>query len=425
MNKRKTGKIAYTLHTISSVPLLLLAVLILTVGTHFFTKAMHEEVALELEYVAQNTISMLDLAYPGDYKLVEEPSYRLFKGESDITFDYTLIDRIKENTHMDITLFYEDTRILSTIYDNKGSRIIGSVAAKTIVNDVLKTGEAKFYDNAMVGNITYYSYYVPLQNSDGTVVGMLFVGKPREELNQSVRNALYPLIFAVLLTLAIITIWTFHYTKGLVNTLIKIRNFTFEVSSGNLEAELPQDTLSRNDELGDISHSIQTMQLSLRNMVEQDALTGLYNRRSAERKLRHIAEKKHSEDRSFTIVISDIDYFKKINDTYGHDCGDIVLKQVARTLKEMMHKNGFVARWGGEEFLLVFDHSNVEETEQILQNILNAIRCLEIPYEDQTIRLTMTFGVVENDGSGLNNLLKIADNKLYTGKNEGRNRIIV
>ncbi len=424
MNKRKRGKILYTIQTISTIPLLILGVLILIVGTHFFTKSMQKEIALELKYVAENTIAMLDLAYPGDYELVGDSSYRLFKGETDITSDYALIDRIKKSTNMDVTLFYQDTRIQSTILNKNGSRFIGNAASDVIMQDVFYGDNPHFYNNAMVNGITYFSYYVPLHNSDGSVVGMLFVGKPRTEVDQSIQQTLYPLIFAVLVTMGVIVLWISYYTRGLVNVLVKIRNFTAEVSAGNLDATLPKGTTSRNDELGDISESILTMQRSLRNMVEQDALTGLYNRRSADRKMRQVAEKASGSQTPFTIVIGDIDFFKKINDTYGHDCGDVVLKQVARLLKEQMRKNGFVARWGGEEFLLVFDHANTGETTQILEDILNRIRSLEIPYEEHTIRLTMTFGLAENDGSGLNELLRRADHKLYEGKSEGRNRII-
>lgn len=424
MNKRKRGKILYTIQTISTIPLLVLGVLILIVGTHFFTKSMQEEIALELKYVAENTIAMLDLAYPGDYELVGDSSYRLFKGETDITSDYTLIDSIKKNTDMDVTLFYQDTRIQSTIFKNDGSRFIGNAAADIIMQDVFYNDNPHFYNNAMVNGITYFSYYVPLHNSDGSVVGILFVGKPRTEVDQSIQQTLYPLMFAVLATMAVIVLWISYYTRGLVNVLVKIRNFTAEVSAGNLDATLPKETTSRNDELGEISESILTMQRSLRNMVEQDALTGLYNRRSADRKMRQISEKAATSETPFTIVIGDIDFFKKINDTYGHDCGDVVLKQVARLLKEQMRKNGFVARWGGEEFLFVFDHSNAGETVQILEDILNRIRSLEIPYEEHTIHLTMTFGLAENDGSDLNELLRRADDNLYHGKSEGRNRII-
>lgn len=425
MQSNRKGKISHTLQPISIIPLIFLGILILILGTNFFTKAMHDEVELELKYVASNTITLLDTAYPGDYELRGDTYYSLYKGGTDITNDYSLIDKIKEDTGLDITLFYENTRFQTTIIGPDGNRIVGSVAAETILNDVLRTGQARFYNNALVDTVTYFSYYVPLTNSDGRVVGMLFVGKPRAEVDQAVQKTLYPLMIAVFATIIIMSVCISLYTKSLVKVLVKIRNYVTAVSAGNLDAELSNRVLERNDELGEIALSIQTMHRSLRTMVEQDALTGLYNRRCANRKLEQALQKSAQKGTPLCLALCDIDFFKKINDTYGHDCGDVVLKQVARTLNEHLRKHGFVARWGGEEFLILFEYSTLEEATQILEKTREAISQLEIPYENQIVKLTMSMGITGNDGSGLDNLLRIADKMLYEGKAAGRNRVVV
>ncbi len=425
MQSNRKGKIAHTLQPISIIPLIILGILILILGTNFFTKAMHDEVELELTYVAANTVTLLDTAYPGDYELQGSTYYSLYKGGEDITHDYTLIDKIKADTGLDITIFYENTRFQTTIKDSDGNRIVGSVAAETIINDVLNTGEARFYNNARVGSITYFSYYMPLTNSDGSVVGMLFVGKPRTEVDNTVQSTLYPLMGAVLLTIIVMSICISLYTKGLVKVLLKIRNYVTAVSAGNLDAEISGQVLERNDELGQIGLSIQTMHRSLRTMVDMDALTGLYNRRCANRKLEQALSKAAENGTPLCLALGDIDFFKKINDTYGHDCGDVVLKQVARTLNEHLRRHGFVARWGGEEFLILFEYASLDKAAEILDTVREAISQLEIPYDGQIVRLTMTMGITENDGSGLDNLLRIADSMLYKGKEEGRNRIIM
>lgn len=425
MNRKNKGKISYILQAINIIPLLFLGVFILILGSHFFTRAMHAEVKQELKSVASNAIAMFNIAYPGDYELVGDASYRLHKGGIDITNDYGIIDRIKEDTGLDVTLFYQDTRILTTIRNSSGTRIIGTGAPDIVLSDVLASGEPHFYDNAMVNGSTYFSYYVPLCNENGSIAGMLFVGKPREEVDNAVQHSLYPLILAIFLTLIIMSVCIWRYTNSVVSTLLKIKNFLLDVSAGDLGAELSEDVLNRNDELGEIGHSILTMQRSLRNMVEQDALTELYNRRSADRKLRQIIQKSAERGTPFSLAIGDIDHFKKINDTYGHDCGDIVLKQVSRLLREHMRKEGFAARWGGEEFLLVFDHSDKETAMHSLETLLNTIRSLKIPYDGRTIRLTMTIGLAGGSETDLNSLLRKADDRLYEGKNSGRNRIIV
>lgn len=424
MNRKSKGKISYTLQAINIIPLLFLGIFILVLGSHFFTEAMHAEVKQELRSVASNVIAMFDIACPGDYELLGETSYRLHKGGIDITNDYRIIDRVKEDTGLEVTLFYQDTRILTTIQNASGARIIGTGAPEIVLKDVLTGGEPHFYDNAMINGSTYFSYYVPLCNEDGSIVGILFVGKPRKEVDKAVQRSLYPLILAILVTLIIMSVCISRYMNSVVSVLLKIKNFLFAVSAGDLGAELSEDVLVRNDELGDIGHSILTMQRSLRNMVEQDALTALYNRRSADRKLHQIIQKSAERGTPFSLAIGDIDYFKKINDTYGHDCGDIVLKQVAALLKEHMRKEGFAARWGGEEFLLVFDHSDKEAARHSLESLLDSIRSLKIPYDGQTIRLTMTIGLAGGSETDFNVLIRKADDRLYEGKSQGRNRII-
>lgn len=425
MEAKHKGKISHTLQPITMIPLIILGLLIVVLGSHFFTKAMHDEVALELKYVSANTITLLDAVYPGDYELRGDHALQLYKGETDITSDYTLIDKIHEDTGLDITIFYQDTRIQTTVRDNGGQRIIGNAAADTILNDVLYGGKATFYNNAMVGTSTYFSYYVPLTNSDGSIVGMLFVGKPRAEVDKAVQQTLYPLIIAVALTTIVMSFCIARYTKRLVTVLLKIRNYVSTVSAGNLDATLPEKLLERDDELGEIAFSIQSMHLSLRTMVDHDALTGLYNRRCANRKLEQTLAKSVKTDSPLCLALGDIDFFKKVNDTYGHACGDLVLKQVACTMKEHIRKQGFVSRWGGEEFLIVLEDSDLTASKQILEDLRIAVSKLEIPYEEQIIKVTMTIGLTENDNSGPDNLLRIADNMLYQGKSAGRNRVIV
>ena len=167
------------------------------------------------------------------------------------------------------------------------------------------------------------------------------------------------------------------------------------------------------------------MQHSLRHMIEQDTLTELFNRRSADRKLRQLLDKASKQGLPFSLSIGDIDFFKRVNDTYGHDCGDIVLKSVADTLREYMNPLGFVARWGGEEFLLVFDHMNAYEAYECLSELSEKIRNLKISYNGEAIHITMTFGLTDGYTTDLQQLLKAADDKLYEGKSNGRDQIIV
>ena len=418
------GKIVYSLQTINLFPMICLGIIVLLLGFRHFTQAMYNEVESELSNMVHSVSTILAVAYPGDYHLEGDKAYRLYKGEADITNEYELVDCIKQDTGLDITLFYQDTRILTTLTDAEGVRIVGSGAPDTVVHDVLKTGESRFYPGVWANNTEYFAYYLPLFNSDGEVTGMLFVGKPREQVDKRIQESLYPLAIADILITLLAAVCVSLYTRKFTNVLIKIHRFLTDVSVGNLNARLDSSVLSRNDELGDIGRSALTMQRSLRSMIEQDALTGLCNRRFGDRKLKQLVEKSFSRQTPFCVAIGDIDFFKKVNDTYGHECGDIVLKDVADKLRIHMLHYGFVARWGGEEFLLVFEQSDSEQARRVLEQTLEDIRTMDCLYAEQTIKVTMTFGLTPGDTDNINELIRCADEKLYEGKAAGRNRII-
>ena len=154
-----------------------------------------------------------------------------------------------------------------------------------------------------------------------------------------------------------------------------------------------------------------------------DQLTGLYNRRRGMEFLEEI--KDQSFLGSVSVVMGDIDFFKKVNDTYGHDAGDEVLKYIAQTMRENCGKEALSIRWGGEEFLLIFIGKNGDETFGTVENLRVYIMEHPVPVGDKEIRITMTFGVAEYDFSGdLQTTVKEADSKLYLGKENGRNRVV-
>lgn len=418
------GKLSYGLYAINIIPLLLLGLASILLASHWFTKAMYSEVETELDNVTHNMVTLFETAWPGDYHLEGDAALRLYKGDCDITGDYSLIDRVKTDTGLEITLFYQDTRILTTITNAEGKRIVGSGAPDIVVHDVLKAGESHFYTNTLINNTKYFAYYLPLRNSDGSVVGMMFVGKPCSEVDQAILHSVYPLIIADILVMLVAAVAVFLYTRNFAGMLSKIRLFLSDVADGNLNTELDASVLRRNDELGDIGRSALTMQRALRTMVERDALTELYNRRCGDRRLRQIMDRSAHNHTPFCIAIGDIDFFKKVNDTYGHECGDAVLREVAGKLHEHMLPYGFAVRWGGEEFLLAYERMDLNQVLPLLEKLLEDIRSMECRYDSQVIRVTMTFGVAEGGADDLRTLFRRADEKLYEGKSAGRNRIV-
>ena len=127
----------------------------------------------------------------------------------------------------------------------------------------------------------------------------------------------------------------------------------------------------------------------------------------------------------YCVAIADIDFFKRVNDTYGHNCGDYVLQQLSKLFTEQAKEGYFVSRWGGEEFCFFFPGMNIDDASRIMTDLLIAVRKMQIEYEDHRFSITITAGVEENDyRSPLADLLESADRKLYRGKANGRNQMV-
>lgn len=163
----------------------------------------------------------------------------------------------------------------------------------------------------------------------------------------------------------------------------------------------------------------------VKEMASVDPLTGLSNRRAVEEFIERQI-KDASENQGFlNFAIGDIDFFKKVNDTYGHAAGDDLLKQLAEIFKEYMRDKGRVARWGGEEFLFLFLGMNGDQADFELEELRKKIKKTEFRSGDTSIRVTMTFGMEEyNIGDSYEQAISAADEKLYQGKENGRDQVV-
>jgi len=153
-----------------------------------------------------------------------------------------------------------------------------------------------------------------------------------------------------------------------------------------------------------------------------DKLTGLANRHAGADILARHCEAAKSQDRSLSVIMGDLDNFKQVNDMEGHAVGDAVLTGVAKIMRASVRDSDAVIRWGGEEFLIVVDDSNLEEARMLAERCRNAIEAEPVA----GIRMTMTFGVAQYEpGDTQDSLLARADENLYTGKGISGNRVEV
>ncbi len=162
----------------------------------------------------------------------------------------------------------------------------------------------------------------------------------------------------------------------------------------------------------------------LKQLSSVDPLTKLANRRSMTEKLNISMHLLRKDKKAFSVIMGDIDNFKKVNDTYGHDCGDKVLVMVANTISSQMRDGDFVCRWGGEEILILVN-GNIEAAKSLAERILNNICQNEVIHENNTIKVTMTFGVAQaNESFRIEDFIQQADNRLYYGKTHGKCQVV-
>jgi len=155
-----------------------------------------------------------------------------------------------------------------------------------------------------------------------------------------------------------------------------------------------------------------------------DALTQLPNRRAALRQLQREITRVNDEDGAFVAALADVDHFKRFNDEHGHDVGDAVLKSVANSLRSALRKTDLVARWGGEEFLILLCGIDAATGEAILEKLRAAVASRPCLVDGRELRVTATLGAAEaTPGVSLESLLKRADEALYLGKSAGRDRV--
>jgi len=176
----------------------------------------------------------------------------------------------------------------------------------------------------------------------------------------------------------------------------------------------------------DVIKKINFMYSHTRHLSLTDPLTGLYNRRNLDNSLERefLRAKRYKNDLSIAVI--DIDFFKKVNDTYGHLCGDYVLKEVAYMILETLRKTDMVFRYGGEEFVAILTETPVEKAVIPLERLRQKIENYPFKYNGTDFQVTVSIGAssTEKEFNSAGEFLDSADKALYSAKGHGRNRVV-
>lgn len=160
--------------------------------------------------------------------------------------------------------------------------------------------------------------------------------------------------------------------------------------------------------------------------IRTDPLTDLPNRRGLAEKLEYEKVRFDRNKKPFTIIMGDIDQFKEINDTFGHDAGDQILADIARMLSNNSRKQDIVSRWGGEEFIILLPETDLGNGAILAEKLRDKIEKEVFTYKDKKIPVTLSFGLSVYNQKGLktDDVIKQADQRLYEAKNSGRNKVV-
>ena len=235
--------------------------------------------------------------------------------------------------------------------------------------------------------------------------------------------------------LGFIGVSAFFLSYSILSPLKQLVTGAKRVAGGDLGVQLP---VKNWDEIGFTITIFNDMVVQLRKNRDQleriaavDSLTGLGNRKNIMDTLAmHI--KRYSRHKApFSILMTDLDYFKRVNDTYGHLAGDMVLIKVGQIFNETLRSIDTAGRYGGEEFLIILDSAGKREAKQTAERIRQAVERCEIIIDGHTINITISIGIAtSNDTINLNRnsgqlLIGMADKALYQAKTEGRNRVVL
>ncbi len=207
--------------------------------------------------------------------------------------------------------------------------------------------------------------------------------------------------------------------EGAYCAVFSLQDISGLISQLQINKEVKDQVLQLVDELKTVNNELQ-------KAASTDPLTGLANRRSMMEYISKEEERKKRYNTSFSLVLSDIDNFKKFNDSYGHACGDYILSELGRLFHSIIRPTDRVSRWGGEEFLFLLPETDCQSGYQSAERIRHTVEAHQFVFEGRRHRVTLSCGLGSSDMTkDLNRLINNADQALYQAKDEGKNRVVL
>lgn len=251
--------------TLALLPLLCLGAATILIGQVRISQVVTESIENGLRGSAVSVRDTLSFVGDGEFDLNED---KLYKGEFNVSDAVEIADDIKKAADTDITVFYGDTRYMTSVLDEQGNRVVGTKAGDQVIEKVLKNGEELFSTNVDVVGHPYFGYYLPLYETGTTnIVGMVFAGMPQADAKAQITKiiSLIAGVFGILFLLCAVVM--FVVVRKMVKALRMDADALEQVAKGKLNTQLNEASLKRKDEVGHISRSIMTLKTELMEII--------------------------------------------------------------------------------------------------------------------------------------------------------------
>ncbi|WP_310602396.1 methyl-accepting chemotaxis protein [Anaerosporobacter sp.] len=263
--KERKNVFAKKLLGMSVIQFVLSATVLIIIASICLMSGMRSEAIDGLKKMAKTIQIAYNTMDSGDYYVNEDKE--LVKGNLNITEEQELLNTYAKETDSEITYFYGDTRAATTIIKADGTSFIGTKASEEVVKQVLE-GQNEYSDyNITINEKQYYAYYMPVKNADGSIAGMLFVGKECDKINTFIRTKILTIVaFAVLMIVAF-SFASYFIVKKFAHGIIVLENLLRNLENGELNIEIKENLLVKSDEIGAIARAVNSVIVKLKTVV--------------------------------------------------------------------------------------------------------------------------------------------------------------
>lgn len=266
MNTKKVKvSIKWEIIGLTLIPLVILATIITVYAMNALKSSLEEEALSGLKDICHSVDAACTALDDGDYVMEGDD---LKKGDYNITKDEALIDSFVDASDVEITLFYGDTRRATSLVDSKTQKkILGTKASQEVTDQVVKKSEEFSSTNLTINNQSFYAYYIPMKNSDGSVVGMVFAGKSSEKVDAMIHKKTLGTMGISLGLLLIAALVVLLISNKLGKAVRKTEVMLNTLAQGDLSIQVDEKLLKRKDELGIMGRSLQELMDKLKNII--------------------------------------------------------------------------------------------------------------------------------------------------------------